>query len=128
MRIEHVALNVADPLKVADWYVENLDMRVVRGLKEAPYTHFLADSEGRGMIEIYHNPAASLPDYPTMHPLTLHIAFAVADMDTTRGRLLASGASAEGDVTHLANGDQLAMLRDPWGVAIQLVRRGQPFG
>jgi hypothetical protein len=24
-------------------------------------------------------------------------------------------------------GDQLAMLRDPWGVAIQLVKRAQPL-
>ena len=57
MKIEHVAFNVADPVAVAAWYVEYLDMSVVRKLDIAAQTHFLADSSGQVMIEIYNNPA-----------------------------------------------------------------------
>jgi uncharacterized glyoxalase superfamily protein PhnB len=79
------------------------------------------------MIEIYSNPAAAVPDYHAMHPLILHIAFMVEDMEGTRSRLIAAGATAEGEISKLDNGDQLAMLRDPWGVAIQLAKRGRPL-
>jgi glyoxylase I family protein len=126
MKIEHVALNVSEPAKAAQWYVENLGMRIVKGLDKAPFTHFLADKAG-GMIELYSNPAAPIPDYTAIHPLTLHIAFMVDDMEATRSRLIEAGATAEGEISNLDNGDQLAMLRDPWGVAIQLARRGQPL-
>jgi catechol 2,3-dioxygenase-like lactoylglutathione lyase family enzyme len=126
MKIEHVALNVSDPVQAAQWYVKNLGMRVVKGLDKTPYTHFLADQAGQ-MIEIYSNPAAAVPDYHAMHPLILHIAFMVEDMEGTRSRLIAAGATAEGEISKLDNGDQLAMLRDPWGVAIQLAKRGRPL-
>ena len=57
----------------------------------------------------------------------LHFAFAVDDPAAVRERLLAAGASAEGELTTTAAGDQLAMLRDPWGLAIQLAKRKQPM-
>ncbi len=34
--------------------------------------HFLADGSGRVMLEMYNNPAATVPDYNAMHPLVLH--------------------------------------------------------
>jgi catechol-2,3-dioxygenase len=30
MRLEHTGLNVADPIKMAQWYVEHLGMKVLR--------------------------------------------------------------------------------------------------
>ena len=126
MKIEHVALNVNEPAQAARWYVEHLGMKIVRGLDKAPYTHFLADPAG-GMIELYSNSAAPIPEYKSIHPLTLHIAFAVEDMEATRTKLIAAGATSEGEISNLDNGDQLAMLRDPWGVAIQLARRNRPL-
>jgi catechol 2,3-dioxygenase-like lactoylglutathione lyase family enzyme len=124
MKLEHIALNVPDPVNAAKWYVENLGMKIVRAADKSPYIHFLADNEGPVMIEMYNNPEAAVPDYLSQSPLTLHIAFAVEDMEETRTGLLAAGATAEGDVVRRANGDQLAMLRDPWGVSLQLVKRG----
>ncbi|MFM2295756.1 MAG: hypothetical protein RLZZ350_2169, partial [Verrucomicrobiota bacterium] len=41
----------------------------------------------------------------------------------TRAKLLQAGATAEGEVSSNADGDQLAMLRDPWGLALQLIKR-----
>ncbi|MGD0017159.1 MAG: VOC family protein [Verrucomicrobiia bacterium] len=123
MKIEHVAFNIPDPLKAADWYVKHLGMRVVRSFGPPNHAYFLADADGRTMIEIYCNPKAPVPDYRALDPLVLHLAFSVDDVHALRDQLLKAGATAAGDVTVADNGDHLAMLRDPWGFPIQLVKR-----
>jgi glyoxylase I family protein len=127
MFIEHMALNVPEPAKAAQWYAQNLGMRIVRSSDQAPFMHFVADEAGKGVIEFYCNPVAPLPDYPAMHPITLHIAFAVEDMAATRARLLAAGAAAVDEIATTPAGDQLVFLRDPWGVVLQLVKRAKPL-
>ena len=77
--VEHVAWQVQDPVKVVDWYVKNLGFRVLRKLEASPFTHFIADSAGRVVVEVYNNPAASVPDYPSTNPLHLHLAFELLD-------------------------------------------------
>ena len=52
-----------------------------------------------------------------------HVAFWADDVAATRRRLMAAGATSETDVQANAAGDELAMLRDPWGLGLQLVRR-----
>ena len=123
MNIEHVAINVEDTLAMVEWYVEHLEMQVLRGMTTAPYTHFIADKAGRSVIEVYSNPSAAVPDYAAMNPLILHFAFAVEDIEGTRDRLIAAGATLEGEIATTPNDDQLAMLRDPWGICVQLVKR-----
>ena len=123
MRLEHIAFNVADPAALAAWYCENLDMQIIRSVAEPPHIHCLADSAGKSLIEIYNNPLGSFINYGGHHPVTFHLAFAVDDMDATRQRLVAAGATLDGDVDNRANGDRLAFLRDPWGYTIQLVQR-----
>lgn len=130
MRIEHFALNVADPVGMARWYVEHLGMRIAVGSDEPPYGHFLADSgdeaddaDGRAMIEVYHNPADPVPDYAAQPPSRMHLAFVSADPAGDRDRLLAVGATYVEDV-QLPDGGYLVAMRDPWGLVIQLVRRG----
>ena len=127
MKVEHVAMNVNDPPAVAKWYVENLGMRVVRAGGPPVYTTFLADEGDHVMVEIYHNAAAAVLDYRSMDPLLLHLAFVSNDMEADRDRLLAAGATPAGEIGTTPAGDQLAMLRDPWGFAIQLARRNQPM-
>jgi glyoxylase I family protein len=57
----------------------------------------------------------------------LHIAFWADDVAATRARLLTAGATPEGEVVLTPAGDTVAMLRDPWGLAIQFVHRGSPM-
>ena len=71
MRIEHVAFNVPDPLAVARWYVEHLGFEVKRRIVDPPFAHFLADSTGQVMIEIYGRDDVAAPDYTAQHPATL---------------------------------------------------------
>jgi len=128
MDIEHVAFNVAAPPAVAEWYTKHLGMRVVRSIPLPPHTHFLSDQSGRVVLEFYHRPEASVPDYHALDPLVLHLAFTTSDLAGTRARLLAAGAAGAGEVTVTPAGDELAFLRDPWGLPIQLVRRARPLG
>lgn len=126
MKIEHVAYVVADPAAMAEWYVTHLGFTIRRALDESPFTHFLADDAGT-MIEIYRQPHIRTPDYRDADPLTLHLAFVSHDVEADRARLLAAGATPVGEIQQTEAGDALAMLRDPWGFAIQLARRATPM-
>jgi len=126
MKLEHVALLVADPVAVAAWYVEHLGMHVVRTGDAPGHARFLADAEGASVLEIYGG-TQPVPDYAAMDPLLLHVAFAAGDVDATRARLVAAGASPLSDVVVTPAGDRFAMLRDPWGLALQLAGRARPL-
>jgi catechol 2,3-dioxygenase-like lactoylglutathione lyase family enzyme len=126
MNIEHIALNVADPVAMAQWHCRHLGMRVVRQVDGPPFTRFVADEAGRVVLELYHQ-NVPVPDYAGLDPMVLHVAFAVADVNEARQKLLAAGATAAGDVVTTPTGDQYAMVRDPWGLVIQLVHRATPL-
>ena len=127
MKIEHTAYQIEDPVAVARWYVEHLGLTVKRAQPERPFGQFLADDGNVVMLEFYNNPTVAVPDYRGIDPLILHIAFWTDDVEATRARLLAAGASAVGEASMTPAGDHVAMLRDPWGLAIQFVHRAQPM-
>ena len=126
MKIEHFALNVADPVAVATWYTKHLGLKVVRAAKDAARTHFLADSSGTVMLEVYNNPPDQVPPYAKMDPLLLHIAFVSKDPEADKTALLAAGATLVVD-QRLDDGSHLVMLRDPWGLALQFCKRATPM-
>jgi catechol 2,3-dioxygenase-like lactoylglutathione lyase family enzyme len=126
LNVEHVACNVSDPVAMAAWYVEHLGMRIVTRVAAPPHMHFLADANGRVVVEIYCNPIDPVPDYSSMHPLRFHLAFAAEDPDTARAALLAVGATFV-DEQALPDGSRLVMLRDPWGLPLQLCKRTTPL-
>lgn len=125
MKIEHVALQVPDPVALADWYVTNLGMQVVRSFGPPAHARFIADDAGQTVLEVYNNPKASVTDYRKLDPLHVHIAFTAEDVPAMRQRLLTAGATAEGEVSVTDTGDTLAMVRDPWGIPVQLVKRAK---
>ena len=127
IRLEHVALNVADPVGMAKWYCENLQMKVRREGPAPANMRFISDAGGNMMLELYNNPQGKVPDYKLMDPLSLHIAFHVDDVPAVRRRLLAAGATAHNEVETTPAGDVLTILRDPWGVPIQLLTRAKPM-
>jgi glyoxylase I family protein len=127
VRIEHLALNVANPPAMADWYAANLGLKIVRQDDSAVHCRFLGDAEGHALIELYHNAALPLLDLAAIAPATLHLAFETPDIDSDRRRLVAAGATALDEVTTTSVGDRWAMLRDPFGLVIQLVQRRRPM-
>jgi glyoxylase I family protein len=126
MKFEHFALNVTDAAAHARWFVDHLGFIVTRAMETAPFTHFLADETGRVIVELYSNPGAEVPDYASRHPLVFHIAVATTDAAALRTTLEAAGAVFSNE-DHLADGSHLVMLRDPWGVPLQLCQRATPF-
>lgn len=127
MKMEHVACNVAEPAAMADWYVRHLKMRIVRAADAPNCVRFVAAEGGSGMMEIYRNDAAPLPDYQAMDPLVLHFAFSSEDVDGDCARLEQAGATVVQTPLTSPAGDRMAMLRDPWHVALQLVHRAKPM-
>ena len=127
MKIEHFALQVPDPRAMADWNVNNLGFRVARSSGEPSHARFLMEGAGSVMLEIYRNPQAPVPDYPSLNPLLLHLAFVSENPGADRDRLVKAGATLVEDVNTNPAGDELVMLRDPWGIALQLVRRAAPM-
>ena len=126
MKIEHVAFNVADPVAVAAWYVRHLGMTIVRHLPAPTQTHFLADEAGETILEIYCNPPGEVPDYAAMNPLQLHLAFVSMSPPDDSARLMAAGATWVEEL-RFPDGTHLIMLRDPWGLALQLCKRTVPL-
>jgi glyoxylase I family protein len=122
MRFEHFAINVPDSRAAAAWYVAHLGLKIVRSLEQEPFTRFLADDSGHAVIEVYTNPAAPVPDYQRQHWLVLHFAVVSQDVEADRARLEKAGAKLA-TIDDLPDGSRLIMMRDPWGVCIQLCRR-----
>ena len=91
MKFEHFALNVPDPRALAAWYVRHASWQIARAQLEPPYKHFLADDSGRVTLEVYHNPAAAIPDFAAAHPLCFHVALYSTDARADCARFLAAG-------------------------------------
>jgi hypothetical protein len=125
MRLEHFALQVPEPVAMGEWYVKNLGCSVARASSAANPGLFL--QAGTVLIEIYSNNKIPAPDYHSLPPSNLHLAFSSANVKADRDRLVKAGAKIADDYFTNPDGDELAMLRDPWGVPLQLVKRAKPM-
>lgn len=84
----------------------------------------MVDVTGRIAIELYRaRTQPKAPDYAAQDPLTLHFGFTTDDVDATIARLTKAGATLV--VHEKAPGFDGAMMRDPYGLAIQFVKRAQ---
>ena len=126
MKFEHFALNVPDARAHAHWYVQHAGFKIVRARDDAPFTHFLADETGRVVVEFYSNTKSAYPDYGHMHPLSFHLAVVAPDAAAERARLERAGAKLHLEEPQ-PDGSLLIMLRDPWGVPLQLCQRTNPM-
>ena len=127
VRLEHVALNVADPVKTAQWYVDNLGMKILREGPAPTNARFLADADGNMMLELYRNPPDAVPNYASMDPLVAarrvswSMTWKPSEQAPRRGR------HGDGRGHDHSGRRQITMLRDPWGLAIQFIRRANPM-
>jgi predicted enzyme related to lactoylglutathione lyase len=126
MMFEHFAINVEKPQQMAEWYVKNLNMEICKAMTESPYTHFLADYTGRLVMEIYANSNAEIPDYQKEHPLRFHFAFASENAEKMKNKLVKAGATIFEELKP-NEGTHLVMLRDPFGVPLQICQRSENF-
>jgi catechol 2,3-dioxygenase-like lactoylglutathione lyase family enzyme len=126
MMFEHFAINVEKPKQMAEWYVRNLNMEIAKAMEQSPYTHFLADYTGRLVMEIYTNEKAEIPDYQKEHPLRFHMAFASGNAEHMKNELVKAGATVFEELKP-KEGTHLVMLRDPFGVPLQICQRSENY-
>jgi glyoxylase I family protein len=126
MQFEHFGINVPDAAAMAQWYVKNCNMKIVRAVPKPSQTHFIADERGKVCMEIYTNANASVPDYQSQHPLCFHFAFAEKNLSAMKEKLTAAGAAVFEEI-ELADGTSVITFRDPWGVPFQLCNRTKPM-
>jgi glyoxylase I family protein len=124
--IEHFAMNVTDSRAKAKWYGENLQSVVLRDGKAPTYGMFIADAGNNMMFELYQQEYPVI-DFAALSPMSIHIAFMVSDVQETQKMLIAAGATVVENSSKRTSGDIVAMLRDPWGLPIQFVKRGNPM-
>ena len=124
LSMEHVALNIPSATRMAEWYTQHLNMTIVRKI-DVFETTFLADASGRVVLELYSNPDLPMLDHASLHPSALHLAFVVEKVEETRNRLSAAGASVVQDIFTTDAGDEMMMLKDPWGITLQFIRRAE---
>ncbi len=126
MIFEHFAINVNNVDAVVKWYVSHLGLKVVNQQKELPFMTFLADSSDRVIMELYQRADAMMTNFAIQHQLTFHVAFVSENAQKDSDRLQAEGATFIEEV-YKEDGSHLVMLRDPWGMPLQLCERSQKF-
>jgi catechol 2,3-dioxygenase-like lactoylglutathione lyase family enzyme len=126
MIFEHFAINVVDIKATVKWYVDHLRLTVVSEQKEAPFMNFLGDATGRVIIEFYHRPDAVITNFSKEHPLTFHVAFVSENAQSDRERLEKEGAVYVEEIKK-EDGTHIVMLRDPFGMPLQLCQRAVKF-
>ena len=126
MVFEHLALNVNNVAAVVKWYVSHLQLKVVRQQKELPFMTFIADASGRVILELYQRPDALMTNFGRQHQLTFHVAFVSENAEKDSERLQEQGAIFVEEVRK-EDGSHLVMLRDPWGMPLQLCQRSEKF-
>lgn len=126
MIFEHFAINVEDLQATMAWYVTHIGLRIRSTQAELPFTSFLEDGSGRVVLELYQRTDVDCTNFSQQHPITFHIAFVSQDAAADKKRLVAAGASFV-EAVNKPDGSQLLMLRDPWGLPLQLCQRAEKF-
>ena len=122
--MEHAAIDVADPVATAQWWVDNLGFEITSRRDDVTHTTFIVDRTGRIALELYRaKDAPAAPDYHSMRPLQLHFGFLSDDVDRDIERLTAVGATLV--IHEKTPGFDGAMMKDPSGISIQFVKRGK---
>ncbi len=122
MRFEHFALNVEQPIKMAEWYCDHLGLHLVHEMEKPPFMRFLADDNDQVVMELYQNPNAPITNHAKNHHLVFHMAFESSNAEADKSRLIEAGATFI-EEKGPNEGTHLVMLRDPWGIALQICQR-----
>jgi glyoxylase I family protein len=77
------------------------------------------------MFEIGANSAAPFLESSKWSNLAFHFAFVVDDVRAIRTGLIEAGATLLEEIRQTSTGDEVLVLRDPWGFPIQFIKRGE---
>lgn len=112
LQMQHIHMQVPDPLQAQKWYVE----------------HFGATAGKRGQFKTVNVPGTEItlskvdaPQAPTKGRSVDHMGFEVKNIDAFVARLQAAGIKTDAAVRNSANasGIRIVYLTDPWGTEIE---------
>jgi catechol-2,3-dioxygenase len=124
--IEHIGISVDKPIDMANWYQDTLGFNIKFSAEdEEKGVAFLTDCTDKVMLELGKIPNVSPLAGRMNHHLQLHIALTSADPDKDAEYLVSKGAKFIERCPIKRPGENLIVLRDPWGNTIQLVKRSE---
>jgi catechol-2,3-dioxygenase len=125
MEIEHIGITVAEPIKMAAWYKNNLGCTVLFHESDSNReVAFVADQHNHTILELIKQPSVD-PTWSLLQSTSqLHIAFLSTSPYDELKRLEKEGASLVEDNSGIHECGILLLVKDPWGGVFQLVKRG----
>lgn len=121
VRFEHVAIDVQNPKKVADWYVKYVGLKIVSASKKMI---FVTDPGKHFMFELYHK-AETKGSYAKLDHPASHVAFATDDAEALSKKMVEGGAKVLKQFKNPV-GDTVINMQDPWGNNLQVIHRVKP--
>jgi glyoxylase I family protein len=119
--LEHTAIASPSPVKLAQWYVDNLDFRINY---EYDGNYFVRAANG-AMLEIIPSEGPRA-DQKMRDPGIRHLAVEVTDFDAAHAALQARGVSFTGQ-PYVNQGNRLVFFTDCDGNLIHLIQREKPL-
>jgi uncharacterized glyoxalase superfamily protein PhnB len=126
LNVEHIGFVIANPCGAADWYAKNLGFAILRKADNNSVA-FIQEPHGGLIFELIGNPEIHPIDKDLTHPLQVHIAFKSTDIEADIRRLTDAGASFVMDCKTDDPKATVCILKDPFGLYIQLARRKEDF-
>jgi catechol 2,3-dioxygenase-like lactoylglutathione lyase family enzyme len=124
MNIEHIGICVSAPVSMGVWYRDHLGFKIVLSAgDDMDGVSFVADGEGKTILELGRLPEGPPLDGRSLQPLQLHIALECKDPSAEAERLIRAGAERIGESPRNSYRGEKILIRDPWGYTIQLVNR-----
>lgn len=125
-RINHIHLKAPDPKKTADWYVQAFNLKIIGDDVRSFGDRFIrCQSEDGGMtvnISGARTGETLGPGNADPHYGLEHFGFDTADMSADIERLTKLGATLAAAPTKMPNGAQIAFLKCPDDVRIELIQ------
>ena len=126
--IEHIGLVVTDSRAMAAWYAQHLGFDILRSFDTGSGHVAFIQSPATGLIFELITHCDRPPIEPALSdPLQFHIALKTDDIICQRDRLVAAGATFVTDCPTDDPDARVMVLRDPWGLFIQLAQRRDDF-
>jgi glyoxylase I family protein len=127
MKIEHIGLCIENPISAAEWWVANLGFRFLRKLgTDAGGAAFIADHQGT-VLEFAKLEEVPSLDLGKLEFIQLHFALECQDTMEEARRLEKVGAILVGESPRNAYKNEKLIIKDPWGICIQLIHREDPL-
>jgi catechol 2,3-dioxygenase-like lactoylglutathione lyase family enzyme len=109
---------------MADWYSRHLGFHIIRqGGSDSDGGAFIVDECGYTVLEIFRIPDTGPLPLRNLAPIQLHIAIDCDKPYETAMALVKQGAEFVGEAPPNDYKGEKLLVRDPWGLVLQLVNR-----